>query len=169
MIAPNIGALLKHRFERKVRLGPGCMIWTGAKGGNGYGQVRIQGQARSAVSVAYEIYIGPIPPGLEPDHSCRTRQCVNVAHLELVTHQENVLRGESPCAVHARKTTCKYGHAFDEQNTKWIHGGKHRDCRACLKRRNTDPKQKEYRDKNRVAINIKRRERRRLHRLEGAD
>lgn len=44
--------------------------------------------------VAYELEREPIPPGLEPDHLCKNRACVRPDHLELVTHRENVLRGD---------------------------------------------------------------------------
>lgn len=76
------------RFERKVqRSGDGCWIWTGAKNSRGYGQLKIDGRSRYAHRLAYEHWQGLIPEGFELDHLCRTRACVNPAHLEPVTRR----------------------------------------------------------------------------------
>lgn len=81
---------------------------------------------------AYEHFIGPIPEGLQVDHLCRVRNCVNPDHLEAVTCRENVLRGDGVAAANARATHCPQGHAYDEANTyTWTNGGRH--CRACAR------------------------------------
>lgn len=67
--------------------------------------------------VAFELWVGEIPPGLVLDHTCRVRHCVAPEHLEAVTQVENVLRSRGLPAIHAAKTHCHRGHAFDEQNT----------------------------------------------------
>ncbi|TFV34331.1 hypothetical protein E4K10_18090 [Streptomyces sp. T1317-0309] len=65
---------------------------------------------------AYELANGPIPKPVEGekplvlDHLCRRRNCVNVAHLELVDSRTNTLRGNSPSARNAAKTRCDSGH-----------------------------------------------------------
>lgn len=125
------------RFAAKVEFSDtGCWLWQGAAGPNGYGGVRVNGRQLSAHRRSYELLVGPIPDGLELDHLCRTRTCVNPDHLEPVTHQENVLRGDAPSAHNARKTHCKKGHAFDEANTRWRTGAKAgRVCRACVRAR----------------------------------
>jgi hypothetical protein len=84
--------------------------------------------------VSYEAFKGPIPDGLTIDHLCRNRACVNPEHLEPVTMRVNCLRGESPAAVHARKTHCPKGHEYSAENT-YRHKGNHRMCKLCWKER----------------------------------
>lgn len=73
----------------------GCWLWTGKKGSKGYGLVHVDAKAgtqQQAHRAAYELTIGTIPEGLELDHLCRVRPCVNPAHLEPVTRAENMRR-----------------------------------------------------------------------------
>lgn len=53
--------------------------------------------------VAYEYFLGPIPPGMEVDHLCRTRLCVNPMHLEVVGHRENVARRDRRFMDHGKR------------------------------------------------------------------
>lgn len=72
-----------------------CWLWIGKKGSKGYGLVHVDsrsGRQQQAHRAAYELTVGPIPPGLEIDHLCRVRACVNPAHLEPVTRAENMRR-----------------------------------------------------------------------------
>lgn len=62
---------------------------------NGYGSVSVNRRPYRAHRFYWEQVNGPLPKGLELDHLCRVRQCVNPAHLEAVTHPENVQRGAS--------------------------------------------------------------------------
>jgi hypothetical protein len=83
-----------ERFWAKVdrRGDDECWPWLGAVNPNGYGAFQWDG-GQYAHRFAYELQIGPIPEGLTLDHLCRVRHCVNGAHLEPVTGQENTLRG----------------------------------------------------------------------------
>lgn len=117
-----------RNFSKKVHFIDGCMIWTGALDGSGYGSVNI-GTPKQAYRVAYEHWIGSIPDGLELDHKCRNRKCVSPAHLEPVTHRENTLRGNTFVAINAAKTHCPHGHPYDIKNTYRNKSGRH--CRAC--------------------------------------
>jgi hypothetical protein len=106
----------------------GCWRWRASKNRSGYGQVGVARKLYLAHRVVYEYCIGPIPKGLELDHLCRTRACVNPFHLEPVTQRENCLRGESFAAKHARKTACPNGHPFDAVDSRG-----QRICKQCQK------------------------------------
>lgn len=83
----------------------GCWLWTGAVAGD-YGQICVDGHRIKAHVFAYEREFGAVPDGLELDHLCRVTVCVNPAHLEAVTHRENMLRGHGPVAKFAARTRC---------------------------------------------------------------
>jgi hypothetical protein len=126
---------LFERFWRYVGKGKPseCWIWQGATHDMGYGLIRGEPPARlmlRAHRVAWEMMRGPIPAGLECDHICRNRLCVNPDHLELVTHRTNSLRGISPPAINARKTHCPNGHLYDATNT-YISPEGSRQCMTC--------------------------------------
>lgn len=124
-------ARLPERFWSKATPGEDCWLWTGCLGGHGYGTLWMNGATRYAHRLIYEALVGPIPEGLELDHLCRVRHCVNPAHLEPVTHKVNQLRGTSPMADSARKTHCLRGHPLSGPNLYLRPDGKGRQCRAC--------------------------------------
>lgn len=109
----------------------GCWLWTGPlRPKDGYGVWR-SGPAHRAAFLSAG---GSIPDGYQIDHLCRVRNCVNPAHLEAVTPQENIRRSMCPPALNAQKTHCPQGHPYDEVNT-YVRvvedGGRWRECRAC--------------------------------------
>jgi hypothetical protein len=128
---------LPARFWDKVIPEPnsGCWLWLGYLGHNGYGRFHWTGGSdRNAHRLAYQILVGPLDDGIVVDHLCRTRCCVNPAHLDPVTPRENVVRGVSVSAKNAAKTHCKRGHVFDATNTRTQGSG--RLCRLCEIARN---------------------------------
>jgi hypothetical protein len=127
-----VASSLLERFEEKYIPEPnsGCWLWTAAQI-NGYGAIKVAGRFRGAHRVSYELHKGPVPAGLVLDHLCRVPFCVKPDHLEPVTIGENISRGDNH---HRRKTRCKRGHAFTEENTLILSTGS-RACRTCAKAR----------------------------------
>lgn len=129
---------LAERFWVKVdRCGSDeCWPWLAYRDRKGYGRMLVGSRRdgsrtyKLAHRIAYELLVGAVPDGLEIDHLCRNPGCVNPAHLEAVTHRENLLRGESPSALHSRKTHCPKGHPYDEENT-YVEPSGRRRCRIC--------------------------------------
>lgn len=95
------------RFMAKIEVMPwGCWWWTGARNTKGYGSTWIGKEAKTAHVVAYQVFVGPVPPGYEVDHLCRFRCCVNPEHLEAVTPKINTSRR----AARRIAQTCRRGH-----------------------------------------------------------
>jgi HNH endonuclease len=116
-----------------------CVEWDGYLS-EGYGRrwlPKQRGKYQYAHRAAWEEVHGPIPPDLELDHLCRNRACVNVEHLELVMHRENLLRGHGASGKNARKTNCPQGHLYDEENTVIRPDGS-RKCRLCRRAQNRE-------------------------------
>ncbi len=122
-----------ERFISKIDFGDDdecCWLWTASKNTKGYGHFRLDGKVVGAHRVAYELWVGSIPQGLEIDHLCRTPPCVNPAHMEPVTRRINVLRGVSFAAVFARRTHCGNGHLLSGKNV-YIDPHGARICKIC--------------------------------------
>lgn len=118
------------RFWPKVEKTETCWLWTGALfKTSGYGQFSCQSTNMLAHIWSYENVNGPVPDGLQLDHLCRVRRCVNPAHLEAVTAQVNNLRSEAPSARNAMKTHCPQGHPYAGTNLYTYRG--QRVCREC--------------------------------------
>lgn len=123
-----------ERFWVKVDVGhhAGCWWWTGKINNNGYGLFHVGrrslGEARYEIAhrFAYETLVGTIPHGMQLDHLCQNRVCVNPDHLEIVTPAENTARSSS-----ARRRHCIHGHPFTEENTYYQPNTGRRSCKTC--------------------------------------
>lgn len=120
-----------ERFWSKVEATApdSCWLWMAATD-RGYGRFGVtSGRMVAAHRWSYEQVVGPISEGLTLDHLCRVRNCVNPAHLEPVTLEENLAR------IPAR-THCPKGHAYNEANTYYSPpnpntGRRTATCRTC--------------------------------------
>lgn len=124
-----------------------CKVFEGSIVDSGYGRIYGGGRHkyRLAHRVAWEAANGPIPEGMQIDHLCRNRACVNPDHLEPVTSRINTLRGVSPAAKNVHKTHCLRGHPLSGENLYVDRKGK-RSCRVCKR-----AAEKRYRAKNKAA------------------
>lgn len=135
----------EYRFYSKVNLltESGCWEW-GGEPDNGYGRFSLNNISTLAHRQVLMFSERWIPAGLQVDHLCRNRGCVNPGHLDLVTIRENVLRGAGVTARNARATACPEGHQYDLDNTYITPSGA-RNCKTCRREsvRNWRARQKE--------------------------
>lgn len=134
---------LPERITSKIKpVDSGCWLWMGTCQKNGYGYTRWKnagrwGHARTH-RLAYEAAYGPIAEGLEIDHMCAVRGCMNPAHLRAVTHAENLLtRRPRP---KTGKPRCLRGHLyadtdFDRHGRRWCSECRRIRDRATPRRR----------------------------------
>lgn len=134
-------AAVQDEILQHVEVDPvtGCWNWTSDLSADGYAMLG----GSKAYRIAYEAFIGVIPPGFHVDHVCRNRSCVRAAdppHLEAVTPAENNRRamtyvqkfpGEQ--VHHAAKRWCKQGHEYTPENTYRDKRGR-RYCVECRRR-----------------------------------
>lgn len=124
------------RFDSKVVEDGDCLLWSASQNHQGYGKFWWQGKTITAHRFAYIQLVGPVPDGLQLDHTCHQRRCVNPEHLHCVTPKENIANGLHHAA---QRTHCPRGHPYSHRN---VNGD--RCCRACnaltarLRRRHHD-------------------------------
>lgn len=135
------GKPLERLLARTEAGSKACLLYTGTLNNRGYGQISVNGTPMLAHRAMYELIVGPIPAGLDLDHTCHNtdascpggdgcqhRRCINVSHLEPVSGAENTRRGKS-WATNGLKTHCPQGHPYDAENTHVYDGRRY--CRAC--------------------------------------
>jgi hypothetical protein len=117
----------------------GCLVWTGGQA-RGYGKITIPRDGEdwanglrttTAHIVAWELEHGPVPAGFQIDHLCRNPLCCDVTHLRLLDPVVNVMIGNGPPALNARKVVCSRGH--DDWKSYEYRGHTWRQCRTCAR------------------------------------
>jgi hypothetical protein len=125
----------ESQFQRFSCYVGDCIVWTGTLNRpGGYGVLAVQNRntTMGAHRYAWERVHGPIPKGMQIDHICKVKFCVNVNHLRLATPQENSLRDLSPHLLrNLAKTHCPKGHEYNAENTRIYRNWRY--CRACQK------------------------------------
>lgn len=138
---PELKSNQIQNFLDKIDKSGECWVWTARKTKTGYGLFSYRNSGRQyqnyAHRISYELYVGKIPDGLQIDHLCRNRSCVNPEHLEPVTALENTRRKPvksiPPMAtVNREKTHCINGHEYTEENTGRDASG-YRKCKECAR------------------------------------
>jgi len=115
-------------LENSMATLDGCRLYEGYVRPDGYGRLS---SGEYAHRVSYRQEVGPVPEGLELDHLCEQKSCVNPDHLEPVTHQENMRR-----SIVANKETCRKGlHSWVDENIR-IQANGHGICRPCQQESN---------------------------------
>jgi hypothetical protein len=104
----------------------GCWLWQRTLKDAGYGYIKYEGKGWFVHRLAWTLVNGPIPDGLEVDHICYVRNCLNPEHLQLATHQENSARRRN-----ALGATCRAGHDLVPPNLYVAPGTRKRKCRIC--------------------------------------
>lgn len=135
----------------------GCWVWNGYKNSNGYAHSKLNKIRRLAHRFSYETYKGKIPDGMQVDHLCRVRNCVNPDHLEAVTPKENIARSDHASKKLSARTHCIRGHEYNTINTHTIKtvGGTARRCRVCHREYS-----RAWHNEHKVAVYARRRARR---------
>lgn len=124
-----------HKSSELSHNGTPCWIWRGAvRAKSGYGSFGWQGGTIGAHQASHRLFKGDVPTGMDIDHLCRRRNCVNPQHLEAVTRSVNLKRGNTGWVLRAKnlsKTHCPQGHEYTPENTYTVPGKNSRACRLC--------------------------------------
>lgn len=112
----------QESFNHRTRWLDGCLVWTGAVKDTGYGALWDGHRVVRPHRWAYEQANGPIPAGVDIDHSCGNRLCCNAAHLRVATRKQNM---ENLVHLNANNRSGARGVSLSTKTGKWRGRVKH--------------------------------------------
>lgn len=111
------------RFWAKVEKTESCWNWTAAKTHNGYGVAYLPNHKQQvAHKIAYRMLVGEVPDGIELDHTCHNRSCVNPDHLRQATHKQNQ---ENRTGAQSNSKSGVRGVHYNRRTSSWVATVKH--------------------------------------------
>lgn len=138
---PKLTPKQYQNFMKKVVVcESGCWEWSGCLN-NGYGVFAMGRTPSIAHRISYREFVGDLVPIMDIDHKCRNTKCVNPAHLQQVTHEKNLLIGNSPAMIRMREKEqtklCSAGHDLSNKENL-VSWSKRLKCKICFNKNARD-------------------------------
>lgn len=116
-------AALRQRFERFLRVTPGCWFIGARK--SAYPNMSVDGKCWCMSRIAYELYVGPteniIKRGVKAIcHHCDNPRCVNPDHLFIGTYYENMADMKRKGRSRHPIGTAVFGAKLDDEKVRSI-------------------------------------------------
>jgi len=117
----------EDRFWPKVNKTAGCWEWTSTLSPTGYGSFHLAKSNRPAHRVSWEMANGPIPDGINMDHICHNRKCVNPGHLRFATQKQN---SENLVGAYSNSRSGLRGVHWHKHKRRWVAEVQHNGARV---------------------------------------
>lgn len=126
---------MEHWDENRIDLSKPCKYHKNKPQFDGYVMARFGGPKVYAHKYMWESKYGAVPDGLQLDHICNNRSCIEPDHCAPVTPSENIKRQERCISL-----TCKNGHVWTDDNTRYYTSGgrTRRQCISCSRIRSKE-------------------------------
>lgn len=114
-----------------------CDLWNGTTNPDGYGMLKMwDPNSKKQLGISAHRLVWMQEYGHTERwvlHRCDVRNCINIDHLYLGDHEQNMRdRSERKRSANEQKTCCPQGHPYSSQNTMYFGPEKRwRKCRIC--------------------------------------